>query len=304
MAREAGHQPVLREEVLQYLRPAGNDVILDCTLGLGGHARAMMESAGRDARLIGMDADEENVLRARENLAPFRGRVRFFHANFADADEVLRQAEIDRVDVLLADLGFASTQVDSPERGLSFLHDGPLDMRFDRTSGETARDLVHRLDETELANLIYQLGEERFSRRIARAIVQARQEEPIETTGRLAEIIVSSYPPQARRNRRGVHPATRTFQALRIAVNDELASLETLLETLEHLLASGGRAGMISFHSLEDRRVKRAFAALAAADLATILTKKPITANEAEVRDNPRARSAKLRVIQFQAGNS
>ncbi len=293
------HDPVLLREVLDLLEPAKRKTIVDCTLGLGGHARALIELAGKDAQLVGMDADEANVLIARKNLAPYEGQVRFFLANFSSVGEVLAEVGVDKVDAVLADLGFSSNQMDEASRGLSMLRDGPLDMRLDRRTPRMASDIVNQVGEKDLADLIYNYGEERYSRRIARAIVQARKAKPIETTGELAEIIVSAVPAPARRNRRGVHPATRTFQALRIAVNDELANLEKLLEQLPRHLAPGGRAAIISFHSLEDRRVKHAFNNLAGTDQATVLTKKPITPSEEERQRNPRSRSAKLRCIEM-----
>ncbi|MBN1553328.1 MAG: 16S rRNA (cytosine(1402)-N(4))-methyltransferase RsmH [Phycisphaerae bacterium] len=295
------HEPVLLHEITAMLIPTDRSPkrILDCTLGLGGHARALLELAGTDARLLGMDADESNVILARRNLASLGGRVRLFHANFADADEVLREAGWDKVDAILADLGFASNQMDEPRRGLSFQQDGPLDMRLNRNSPRTAADIVNQAGEKELADLIYQFGEERYSRRIARAIVQARKLGRLERTAELADLVRRAYPAPARRTRHGVHPATRTFQALRIAVNDELHSLETLLNLLPEMLAVGGRAAIISFHSLEDRRVKQCFAALVESERATVLTKKPITASEAEIAANPRSRSAKLRGIEM-----
>lgn len=295
------HVSVLRREVLELLLPVDRTPkrILDCTLGLGGHARAMLELAGTDARLVGMDADESNVILARRDLASFGGRVRLFHANFADVQHVLKQVGWDRVDALLADLGFASNQLDDPQRGLSFLRDGPLDMRLNQNLPRTAADIVNQVSEKELADLIYHFGEERYSRRIARAIVSARRNNRIERTIELAEIISRSLPAAVRRTRRGVHPATRTFQALRIAVNDELSKLDTLLHLLPDVLAPGGRAAILSFHSLEDRRVKQCFSALKHDDRATVLTKKPITATEAEIRQNPRSRSAKLRGMEM-----
>jgi 16S rRNA (cytosine1402-N4)-methyltransferase len=247
-----------------------------------------------------MDADEGNVILARRDLAPQSGgRVRFFHANFAQLRDVLREAGWETADALLADLGFASNQMDDTSRGFSFQQDGPLDMRLDRSAPRTAADLVNRTGEKELADLIYAYGEERYSRRIARAIVEFRKTRPIERTVRLAEIVSAAVPAPARRTRHGVHPATRTFQALRIAVNDELGNLEELLALLGEVLSPGGRAAIISFHSLEDRLVKRAFASLAGTGHATLLTKKPITPSEEERTANPRSRSAKLRGIEM-----
>ncbi len=296
MDRNAAHRPVLLAEVAELLKPTGQDVIVDCTVGLGGHAAELLSRAGKDARLIGIDLDASNLARARQRLGA-GDRVRLFEANFADIDAVLAEAGAETADVILADLGVASTQIDDPARGFSFQADGPLDMRMDPQGDRTAADLVNSLSERALADLIYGFGQERFSRRIARAIVARRREGPVERTDDLARIVAGAVPAPARRRRRGVHPATRTFQALRIAVNDELRSLETLLDKLPSLLAPGGRAGVISFHSLEDGRVKRAFSSLKSAHLVDVLTKKPITAGETEKAANPRSRSAKLRGI-------
>ncbi|HUS92734.1 MAG TPA: 16S rRNA (cytosine(1402)-N(4))-methyltransferase RsmH [Phycisphaerae bacterium] len=293
-----GHLPVLTEQVLRVLQPAGRRLLVDCTIGPGGHAEALLDAAGRDARLIGIDLDETSLALARGNLERFGERVRLFRANFADVCDVLAEAGEERTDLLLADLGVASTQLDDAARGLSFAADGPLDMRMDPQAARTAADLVHRLSETQLADLIYRFGEERYSRRIARAIVVARTQNRIERTSELARIVAGAVPPAARRRRRGVHPATRTFQALRIAVNDELGSLQRMLERLEQVLTPGGRAAVISFHSLEDRPVKQHFARLAAAGAARLLTRKPLTATVADIAANPRSRSAKLRAIE------
>lgn len=295
------HVSVLPNEVQQLLIPTDRTPkrILDCTIGLGGHAKLMLQAAGTDAQLVGMDADETNVIFARTNLASVGGQVRLFHANFADVQEVLREVGWDRAEAILADLGFASNQMDDPERGLSFQQDGPLDMRLNRDSPRTAADIVNQVGEKDLADLIYIFGEERYSRRIARAIIAARRGRRIERTGELADIVRRALPAPARHNRRGVHPATRTFQALRIAVNQELTNLETLLDLLPMILAPGGRAAIISFHSLEDRRVKQRFAALAGTEQAIVLTKKPITPTDEENASNPRSRSAKLRCIEM-----
>ncbi len=303
MGQYPHHIPVLRDEVLELLQPAGRGVLVDCTIGAGGHAEAMLNAAGEQAQLIGLDADYDNLSLAKKRLSPFAERVRLFHANFSQLPDVLAETGTPVVDVLLADLGISSMQVDDATRGFSFSGDGPLDMRMDRSTGNTAGYLVNSMDETLLANLIYANGEERYSRRIAKAIVIARRENPIETTGRLASLVRGAYPPAARRSRRGVHPATRTFQALRIAVNDELGSLDRLLAMLPDVLAPGGRAAVISFHSLEDRRVKHAFADMVSAGAAERLTKKPITASADQVQNNPRSRSAKLRGIEWIRSN-
>ncbi len=280
------------------LAPAGRRTLLDCTVGLGGHAEALLDAADDETTLLGVDVDETNLQRARKRLERFGQRVRLFQANFSEADEVLAQADQPAVDLILADLGIASSQLDDPQRGLSFRTDGPLDMRLDPRRTRTAADLVNTLGERELADLIYEFGEERYSRRIARAVVAARNGGRIERTAELAEIVSNAMPAAAKRTRRGVHPATRTFQSLRIVVNDEMGSLDRLLEKLPDLLAPGGRAGIISFHSLEDRRVKRAFAAWAETGRAKKLTRKPVTPAEDEIAANPRSRSAKLRGIE------
>ena len=298
MDNASEHVPVMRREVVALLCPARRQVFLDCTVGLGGHAEALLAQAPADSRLIGLDVDRDNLDRAASRLARFQPRVKLQRANFADAKQVLDQSGVDAADAVLADLGLASNQLDDHRRGFSFSVDGPLDMRLDDRLEKTAGDLVNSLGETELADLIYTNGQERYSRRIARAIVSARSVQRIERTVELAGVVAGAYPRAARRSRRGVHPATRTFQALRIAVNDELGSLETLLRDLGDLLAVGGRACIISFHSLEDRRVKHAFAAMAGRGRAKVLTKKPLVPTAEEIAENPRSRSAKLRGLE------
>ena len=302
---EVDHLPVLLHEVVELLAPAatatertGGAVIVDCTVGLGGHAEALLEACGSACRLIGIDLDETNLLKTKERLRRFGQRVRLFEANFAELRAVMDEVETASADVILADLGISSgTQMDDPARGFSFQADGPLDMRLARHGGRTAADLVNGLDEGDLADLIFRYGEERYSRRIARAIVWARKESRIESTGRLAEIIVQAVPPR-RPGRHAIHPATRSFLALRIGTNEELANLEGLLAAIPKVLAPGGRAGIISFHSLEDRLVKRAFAETVQAGVARRLTPKPRVAGPTEIEMNPRSRSAKLRVVE------
>jgi len=298
MPPAAGHQPVLLEEVVRLLSPSGRRVVVDCTIGLGGHAEALLRAAGSRGLLIGLDVDQDNLQRCKVRLCRPGRRVRLFQANFAELPIILAEVGIEAVDVLLADLGLASTQLDDPGRGFSFTADGPLDMRMDPRSRRTAADLVNTLSQKDLADLIHTYGQERYSRRIARAIAANRTCHTIETTRQLAEIVTRAYPAAAKRTRRGVQPATRTFQALRIAVNDELVNLDRLLGALPEVLAVGGRAAVISFHSLEDRRVKRAFADLAKAGAARLLTTKPVTPSAEEVKCNPRSRSAKLRAIE------
>jgi 16S rRNA (cytosine1402-N4)-methyltransferase len=289
-----GHVPVLTAEALQFLQPARGGLFVDCTVGLGGHARALLEAGA--ARVIGLDRDRDALAIARETLAPWHDRVELVHADYRTVDEVLDRRGIQLVDGALADLGVSSLQFDTPGRGFSFQRDEPLDMRMDRSGGDTAADLVARSSEEEIADAIFQYGEERFSRRIARAIAGARRETPIATTGQLAAIVRRVVP---RRGYTRIDPATRTFQALRIWVNRELEGLEGFLETAARRLRAGARLVVITFHSLEDRIVKHTLRALErSASMVRVLTKKPMTPLDDEVERNPRARSAKLRAAE------
>ena len=289
------HVPVLTVEALQYLQPQRGGLFVDCTVGLGGHARALLEAGA--TRLIGLDRDLDALAVARVTLAPWRDRVDLVHADYRSIEEVLNGRGITVVDGTLADLGISSLQLDAEGRGFSFQRDEPLDMRMDRSRGDTAADLVGRSTETEIADAIFTFGEERFSRRIARAIVEARREAPIATTGRLAAIVRRVIP---RRGYMRIDPATRTFQAMRIWVNRELEGLDRFLHAAARRLRAGARLVVITFHSLEDRIVKHTLRALEhAADAAVkVLTKKPIVPGDDEVRRNPRARSAKLRAAE------
>jgi 16S rRNA (cytosine1402-N4)-methyltransferase len=281
-------------EVLQFLRPERGGVFVDCTVGLGGHARALLEAGA--SRLLGLDRDRDALALAKTTLAPWASRVELVHADYREIAAVLDERQIARVDGALADLGVSSLQLDAAGRGFSFLRDEPLDMRMDRSSGETAADLVSSASERDLADAIFQYGEERFSRRIARALVRAREEAPIETTGRLAAIVRGAIP---RRGYQRIDPATRTFQALRIWVNRELDELGRFITTLAGRLRTGARLAIITFHSLEDRIVKHTFRALERQlAAATVLTKKPILPADDETARNPRSRSAKLRVVE------
>lgn len=283
---EPRHQSVLPAACLRLLAPAVGETWVDCTCGGGGHTRLLAEAVGPTGRVIALDQDETMLAGAAARLTGLPVITR--RANFDQLPAVLKDMGIERVDGVLADLGFSSDQLDDPARGLSFRTDGPLDMRLDPSAGETAADLVNRLSEETLANVIYEFGEDRLSRRIARRIVERRTAKRIETTAELADAVRSCVPRKG-----GIDPATRTFQALRIAVNDELGSLDRLLAALPTVLKPGGRAGIISFHSLEDRRVKYAFRET---DTWDVVTKKPVEADDAETAANPRARSAKLRV--------
>ncbi len=283
------HVAVLPSEVLEALAPAPGQVVVDCTVGAGGHARLLAERVVPGGRLIGLDQDAAMLELARPRLEGLP--VTLIHANFDRLREVLDGQGVAAADAVLADLGVCSDQLDAAERGLSFQQAGPLDMRLDPSEGEPASALLRRLNERDLADLIYGYGEERFSRRIARRIVETRRREPLETTEQLAQLVRRCVP-RPRGRRPAIDPATRVFQALRIAVNDELGALDRLLAALPGCVRPGGRAAVLSFHSLEDRRVKQAFR-----DRQTweVLTAKPVQAGEEELRTNPRARSAKLR---------
>lgn len=276
------------------LQPSRGGLFVDCTVGLGGHSRALLE-AGAD-RLLGLDRDEEALRLAAGTLQAWRDRVELVHADYRDLEHVLDSRGISGISGALADLGVSSMQLEKPGRGFSFRRDEPLDMRMDRSAGPTAAELIARADAPDLADVIFKYGEERHSRRIARAIVRAREEAPVATTGRLAQIVRSALP---HRGYQRIDPATRTFQALRIWVNRELDGLDTFLSRATGRLLAGARLAVITFHSLEDRIVKHAFRALAAGSVAVrVLTRKPLVPDEAEVARNARARSAKLRVIE------
>ena len=291
------HVPVMTAEILQFLRPEHGGLFVDCTVGLGGHARALLEAGA--TRLVGLDRDLDALARAAETLAPWRERVELVHADYRAIADVLDQRQIAVVDGTLADLGVSSMQFDAPGRGFSFQRDEPLDMRMDRSQGETAADFIARATEVELADTIFRYGEERFSRRIARALVETRRETPVTGTAQLASIVRRSIP---RRGYTRIDPATRTFQALRIWVNRELDGLDRFLAVAVSRLRAGARFAIITFHSLEDRIVKHTLRGLERNQaLIRVLTKKPLTPDENEVQRNPRARSAKLRVAERMA---
>ena len=290
-----GHIPVMPAEVEGALDLKAGAVVVDATLGLGGHAAMMAAKIGAQGRLIGIDQDVRAIELAQVRLKDFQGRLDIVQSNFSRLDEVLEGLGVEAVDAVLLDLGVSSLQLDDPARGFSFRSDGPLDMRM-ADAGTTAEDLVNELSEQELADLIFHYGEERFSRRIAQRIVQARAGQRIRTTGELADIILRSLPNGYQRDK--LHPATRTFQALRIAVNRELEVLEEVLGKAFAHVKIGGRIAVIAFHSLEDRIVKEKFRALAREGFAALLTKKPLRPAEAEAADNPRSRSAKLRALE------
>ncbi len=302
----ASHQPVLYKEIIQALQPKRGGRYVDCTLGAGGHARGILEACAPDGLLLGLDVDPQALALAREILAPYEQRIRLVQASYITLADQLKAANWNALDGIVLDLGASSMQFDSPSRGFSFLHEGPLDMRFSPLATQSAADLVNTLDERELADIIFRYGEDRNARKIAHAIVENR---PLHTTRELVAVIEKVSPRRGER----VHPATRTFQALRIAVNDELAAVEKVLPQAVAALRSAGRFAVISFHSLEDRIVKDYFREQSK-DIVNppyekiyevertatlkLVTKKPITPTEEEVESNPRARSAKLRVVE------
>ncbi len=305
--RGAPHRPVLLEETMKLLAPERGGLFVDGTVGLGGHSEAILK-ASSDTRILGMDLDPEALAYARQRLAPFGERFRAYQANFRAIIEIMQEAGERDPNGILVDLGVSSLQFDSPERGFSFRFDAPLDMRMDPTSGATAADLLQQLPESEIARIIFEYGEERHSRRIARRIVERREQgKPITTTAELADLVRSAA---GGHKRNQIHPATRTFQALRIAVNHELEGLGEFVASAVDLLIPDGRFVGISFHSLEDRILKRELRKLSghcecpprlpvcecgARKVVEVLTRRPVVPGTREVDDNPRARSAKLR---------
>jgi len=288
------HEPVMVPEVLELLAPSRGGLFVDCTVGLGGHARALLEAGA--SRLLGLDRDESALAIARDELSAFGDRVSLMHADYRDIDRVLDERGVAGVSGALADLGVSSMQLDADGRGFSFRRDEALDMRMDRSRGPSAADLLRDAEETDLADAIFRFGEERHSRRVARAIVAARRESAVETTGKLAAIVRRAVP---HRGHQRIDPATRTFQALRIWVNRELDGLDAFLASAARRLLANARLAVITFHSLEDRIVKHTFRALEKADAGLrILTKRPLIPSDGEVARNARARSAKLRAIE------
>ncbi len=293
---ERRHLPVLLAEVLAFLAPRPGGCYCDGTVGGGGHAEAILAASAPDGVLLGVDRDGETLAAAADRLRPFGGRARLMHGDYRDLAALAAAAGLGVFDGILLDLGVSSLQFDDPARGFGFRHDGPLDMRMDRTGGgSTAADLLRRASAVELEAILQDFGEERWARRIARALVSARARGAIATTAELAGLVERVIPRRAWPPR--IHPATRTFQALRIAVNRELEGLGIGLEGAAALLKPGGRLAVISFHSLEDRAVKTTFRRLAADRAMEILTRKPVTPGAEELAANPRARSAKLRAI-------
>jgi len=311
VSHQQEHKPVLLHEVIRYLRCTPGKCFVDGTVGGGGHAHAILEETAPDGRLIGIDWDEKALAKARSNLQSYKERLVLVQENFALIGSVLARLHIQAVDGILLDLGLSSFQVDKAERGFSFSLAGPLDMRMDTRQKSTAAHLVNTLSEEKLAEIIWNFGEERWHRRIARHIVRARDEEAIETTDRLARVVYRAIPASKRTRQR--HPATRTFQAIRMAVNQELDHLQTFLQGALDWLKPGGRLAIISFHSLEDRLVKQTFAKWARScrcpaqspvcqcegrPLVRLVNKKPVVPGRSEIQANPRARSGRLRVVE------
>ncbi len=304
------HVPVMPGEVTEGLNIKENGIYLDCTLGVGGHSELILKKL-TTGRLIAIDKDEEALAFAKSRLSEYGDKVTFVHSDFKRADEVLDDLNIDRIDGVLMDLGVSSYQLDAAERGFSYRFDAPLDMRMDKTQFLTAFNVVNEYNELDIADILFRYGEERYARKIAANIIRYRQQQSIRTTGQLAEIVEKSYPPKERF--KGGNPCKRTFQAIRIEVNGELRELDEIIGKLAERLNKGGRICVITFHSLEDRIVKREFQYLEAkcicppkqpvctcnkVQTVKIITKKPLTASEEELAVNPRAQSAKLRVAE------
>ena len=292
------HSPVMPSEVLYWLLGDGRKIFLDCTVGYSGHAEKLLEGSGPEGRLVGLDRDRSAIEASRQRLSRFGARAILIHGHFMELKQHLSEHGLSQVDGIVFDLGVSSPQLDEPARGFSFQQDGPLDMRMDQSIGGTAADLINRWPEAQLADAIFQFGEERFSRRIARAIVRARERHPLGTTKELVSVIEGAVPANYRHGR--LHCATRTFQAFRISVNQELDCLESALRDAVDVLSPGGRLCVISFHSLEDRIVKHTFRALSGKEdpALVVLTKKPQVSTREESDRNPRSRSAKLRAVQ------
>lgn len=292
------HTPVMLKEILDYLNLGPGKTIVDATIGTGGHAQAILERIVPGGRLIGIDRDEESLSIARERLRDFSESCEFVYGNFIDIDTILKKLNIKKIDGILFDLGVSSFQLRDPERGFSFQSEGPLDMRLDRNSYISAYDLVNNLNEEEFSALLWNFGQERWHNRIARLLIKEREKHPIATTKELSDIVVKATPYRYRYRHYRIHPATRTFQAVRIAVNRELETLEIAISKAVEFLNQTARICIISFHSLEDRVAKLSFRKLASEGKVNIITPKPLTPMQDEVIQNPLSRSAKLRVTE------
>ncbi len=289
------HIPVMSDRVIEYMNPKSGGVYLDATVGEGGHARAILEASAPHGHVVGIDMDEKALITAKNNLKDYEDRVEFFHANYKDIEEVVSNTGVRKFDGIIVDLGFSSSQIDNPERGFSFLADGPLDMRYDTSSGITAYDVVNKFSADKLAMIIREYGEEKRYRSIVKAIINARAGSRITSTAGLASIISKTAKGHSR-----IHPATKTFQAIRIFVNNELENLKAFFKTVGDFINVNGVLVIISFHSLEDRIVKHVFRQFSklTPPVFRILTRKPALPDEQELRGNYRARSARLRAVQ------
>lgn len=294
--KEVFHYPVMYREICELLDIKNKKIIVDCTAGLGSHALKFADIMQPDSYYIGIDRDEESLKMINGKLNKLNIKFSLVKGNFADIDNILKKLGISKADVFLFDLGISMYQLTDPERGFSFTREGPLDMRMDRTSFISAYDLVNNLSEFELENIFRKFGEEKYARRVAHILIEKRQQEPISSTTQLTQVILSAMPPTVFKYK--IHPATRIFQALRIAVNRELEVLKTGIDKAINLLNCGGRIGVISFHSLEDRIIKHTFKEFDSRGMLKIITKKPITPGKEELEENIASRSGKLRVAE------
>ena len=295
---EKFHIPIMLQEVIDYLKLSPGKIIVDATIGTGGHSKGIIERIIPGGKLIGIDRDQDSLDVAKERLRDFGSAFEFVYGNFVDIDEILEKLDIKKVDGILFDLGFSSYQLEDANRGFSFQNEGPLDMRLDRSSYISAYDLVNNLNEDEISSLLWTFGQERWHNRIARILVHERGRQPIATTSQLSNIVLQAIPYRYRHRYYRIHPATRTFQAVRIAVNRELETLEQAIGKIVDFLDRKARVCIISFHSLEDRLVKLSFRKFASEGLADILTPKPQGPAQEEMAANPSSRSAKLRAME------
>jgi len=298
VVEEKLHIPVMLREVIDYLDPKPGQIIVDATLGTGGHSFEILKRITPGGKLIGIDRDEDSLAICRKRLSEFSSSCEFVHGNFVDLDQILEKLGIDKIDGIVFDLGISTYQLKDPERGFSFQQEGPLDMRLDKSSYISAYDLVNNLNESEISNMLWSFGEERWHNRIARILVEERRNQPISTTTQLAALVMRAIPYRYRKGYYRIHPATRTFQAVRIAVNRELEILETAVKKAVAILGKKAKICVISFHSLEDRVIKHTFRALKADGLIDIVTAKPLTPAPSEVIANPSSRSSKFRVAE------
>lgn len=296
---EAGlHVPVMLREVIDYLKLAPGQVIVDATMGTGGHSLEILKKINPGGRLIGIDRDEDSLAICRQRLSEFKGACEFVHANFSELDQVLEKLGINNIDGVIFDLGISTYQLKDAQRGFSFKEEGPLDMRLDKSSYISAYDLVNNLNEDEISHMLWNFGQERWHNRIAHLLIEERASHPIITTKQLATLVMRAIPHRYRRSYYRIHPATRTFQAVRIAVNRELEILEGAIKKAVAILNKQARICVISFHSLEDRLIKHTFRALGADGIIDIITAKPLTPTLGEIERNHSSRSSKLRVGQ------